>query len=113
MGKINIDKEIEVTKMSNEFTPELITLIDDEGNEHSFEILDTIVVDDSEYYALYPFYENPEDSVNDAGEYYIMEAVLNDNGEEEFAEIEDEELLDKLAEQFEANFEKLFDDEEE
>ena len=54
--------------MNNEFAPDLITLIDDEGNEHSFEILDTIEHEDSEYYALYPFYENPEDSGNDAGE---------------------------------------------
>lgn len=99
--------------MNNEFAPDLITLIDDEGNEHSFEILDTVEHEDSEYYALYPFYENPEDSVNDAGEYYIMEAIINDNGEEEFAEIDDEDLLDYLAEKFEANFEKLFDDENE
>ena len=99
--------------MNNEFAPDLIPLIDYEGNEHSFEILDTIEHEDSEYYALYPFYENPEDSVNDAGEYYIMEAIINDNGEEEFAEIDDEDLLDYLAEKFEANFEKLFDDEDE
>lgn len=42
-----------------------------------------------------------------------MEAIINDNGEEEFAEIDDEDLLDYLAEKFEANFEKLFDDEDE
>lgn len=98
--------------MDNEFTPDLITLIDDEGNEHNFEILDKIENDKGEYYALYPVFDNPEDSVNDSGEYYIMEVVVNDDGEEELAEIDDEKLLDSLAETFESRFEELFDDED-
>ena len=28
--------------MTNEFSPDIITLIDDDGKEHIFEILDTI-----------------------------------------------------------------------
>ncbi len=98
--------------MDNEFAPDLITLIDDEGNEHNFEILDKIENDNGEYYALYPVFDNPEDSVNDSGEYYIMEVVVNDDGEEELAEIDDEKLLDSLAEIFESRFEELFDDED-
>ena len=99
--------------MSNEFAPDLITLVDEEGNEHNFEILDKIEIEDSQYYALYPVFENAEDSVNDTGEYYIMEVVLNENGEEELAELDDEILLDKLAELFEKRFEELFDYDEE
>jgi uncharacterized protein YrzB (UPF0473 family) len=98
--------------MDKEFAPDLITLIDDEGNEHNFEILDTLTQDEREYYALYPVFDNADDSVNDSGEYYIMEVVLNDDGEEELAELDDEELLDSLAEIFEKRFEELFDDEE-
>lgn len=97
--------------MNNDFAPDLITLIDEDGNEHSFEILDTIEKDGSEYYALYPVFENSEDSVNDTGEYYIMEVVLNNNGEEELAELDDDNLLDSLAEIFEERFEELFDEE--
>ena len=44
--------------MNNEFAPDLITLIDDEGNEHSFEILDTIEHEDSEYYGLSVAYQD-------------------------------------------------------
>ncbi|MGN0460093.1 MAG: DUF1292 domain-containing protein [Ruminococcus sp.] len=99
--------------MDNEFTPDLITLIDEEGNEHTFEILDKITQDDNEYLALYPVFDNAEDSVNDSGEYYIMEVVLSDDGEEELAELDDEELLDRLAEQFEERFASMFDDEDE
>lgn len=99
--------------MDNEFTPDLITLIDEENNEHTFEILDKIVEDDNEYLALYPVFDNAEDSVNDSGEYYIMEVILNDDGEEELAELDDEDLLDGLAQQFEERFASMFDDEDE
>lgn len=99
--------------MDNEFTPDLITLIDEEGNEHSFEILDKIIEDDKEYLALYPVFDSAEDSVNDSGEYYIMEVILSDDGEEELAELDDEDLLDRLAQQFEERFASMFDDQDE
>lgn len=98
--------------MDKDFAPDLITLIDEEGNEHNFEILDKIETEDSEYYALYPIFDEAEESLQDSGEYYIMEVVVNENGEEELAELDNEELLDKLAEQFEKRFEELFDNED-
>lgn len=73
--------------MANEYTPDLITLIGDDGKEIEFEILDIIENDDGKFYVLYPFFENPEDAVNDSGEYYIFE-VTEIDGEEELAEIE-------------------------
>ncbi|MCH5202899.1 MAG: DUF1292 domain-containing protein [Oscillospiraceae bacterium] len=97
--------------MDKEFTPDLITLVDEEGNEHNFEILDKIENDNGEFYALYPVFDDAEDSVNDSGEYYIMEVVQGEDGEEELAELDDEVLLDALAEEFEQRFEELFNDE--
>lgn len=97
--------------MDNEFTPDLITLVDEDNNEHNFEILGVIDDERGKFYALYPVFENAEDAVDDSGEYYIMEAIIED-GEEQLATLEDEELADELATVFEKNFEKLFDDEE-
>ncbi|MCI9272466.1 MAG: DUF1292 domain-containing protein [Clostridiales bacterium] len=98
--------------MNNEFAADLITLIDDEGNEHEFEILDVIENDSGCYYALLPTFEDPEDSLEADGTYYIFEAIEED-GEQQLAEVEDEELLDQLAEQFESRFEELYESEEE
>lgn len=98
--------------MDNEFAPDLITLIDDENIEHNFEILDTIENDKGVFYALYPVFDNSEDAVQNSGEYYIME-VIEEDGEEQLAEIEDEKLLDELSQIFEEHFDELFDDEEE
>ena len=95
--------------MDNEYKPDLITLIDDDNVEHNFEILDIIENEKGVFYALYPIYDNPEDSVEDSGEYYIME-VINEDGEEQLAEVEDEALLDELSAVFEKHFEEMFDD---
>ena len=98
--------------MKNDFAADLITLVDEENVEHQFEILDQLVYNDTEYYALYPIFDDANDAVEDSGEYYIME-VIDVDGEQQLAEVEDDDLLDELAEIFEKRFETLFDDEEE
>ena len=93
--------------MSNEYSPDLITLIDEDNVEHTFEILDTIEFEGKEYYALYPVFDNPEDMVADSGEYYIMEAITNGD-DFELSEVDDDDLIDKLSVIFEKNFEDKF-----
>ena len=98
--------------MDNAYKPDLITLIDEDNVEHNFEILDTIENEKGVFYALYPLFATADETVDDAGEYYIME-VVEENGEEQLAEVEDDALLDELSAIFEQHFEELFDDEEE
>ncbi|WP_085834284.1 DUF1292 domain-containing protein [Clostridium merdae] len=97
--------------MNEEFGPDVLTLVDDEGNEHEFEVLDVIDNEDGCFYALLPTFDSPQDSVESEGTYYIFEAIEQD-GEQQLAEVEDEELLDKLAELFESHFDELYDEEE-
>lgn len=97
--------------MNNEFGADLITLIDDEGVEHEFEILDEIDNDDGVFYALLPTFDDPHSELESEGTYYIFE-VIEEDGEEQLAEVEDDELLDKLAAIFESRFEELYEDED-
>lgn len=99
-------------RMDKEYEADLITLIDDEDKEHTFEIIDSIEQDNNIYYALYPVFDSAEEQLESDGEYYIFE-VIEEDGEEMLQEVEDEDLLDSLAEIFESRFEKLYDDEEE
>ena len=94
--------------MNDEFGADLLTLVDDEGNEHEFEVLDVIDNDEGCFYALLPTFEDPQSTVEAEGTYYIFEAIEED-GEEQLAEVEDEELLDKLAEIFESHFDELYE----
>ena len=90
---------------------DLLSLIDEDGNELEFEILDVIEREDGVYYALLPTETGPE-SMLEPDTYYIFEVVVED-GEEQLAKIEDEEKLDELAEIFEARFDEIFEAEEE
>ena len=81
--------------MNNEFGADLITLIDDDGV----------------FYALLPTFDDPQSELESEGTYYIFE-VIEEDGEEQLAEVEDDELLDKLAAIFESRFEELYEDED-
>ncbi len=95
--------------MDKEFEADLITLIDEDGKEQQFEILDIIEQDDKSYYALYPVFESPEEELESDGVYYIFETI-DEDGEELLVEVDDEELSQSLAEIFEDHFENMYED---
>ena len=86
--------------MNDEFGTDLLTLVDEEGEQHEFEVLDVIDNDEGCFYALLPTFDDPQE-------------VIDENGEEQLAEVEDEALLDRLAAEFERHFEELYDEEDE
>lgn len=98
--------------MDNQYEADLITLIDDEGNEHEFEIIDELENDDGHYMALVPTQQEPEEISSEAETYYIFE-VVEEDGEEQLQEVEDDALLDQLAELFESRFNDAYYDEPE
>lgn len=93
--------------MIEDFSADLITLVDEDGVEHNFEIMDVIQENGTEYYALSPAFDNGEDLLNDSGEYFILE-VIEEDGEEQLAEVIDEELRSRLSRIFEQRFEDSF-----
>ena len=96
--------------MSDEYEADLLTLIDDEGSEHEFEIIDEMENDDGHFLALVPTEQEPEESAETAAyTYYIFEVVEID-GEETLQEVEDDELHNRLAETFENRFNDAYYD---
>lgn len=98
--------------MDNGYEADLLTLIDDEGQEHEFEIIDELENDDGHFMALVPTQQDPEDLSSDAETYYIFE-VVEEDGEEQLQEVGDDALLDKLADIFENRFNEAYFDEPE
>lgn len=95
-----------------EYEADLVVLVDDEGAEHEFEIIDEIENDDGYFMALIPTLREGDAEVADADEYYIFELV-DEDGDEQLCEVEDEALLNKLAEIFESRYAQAMEDEEE
>ncbi len=97
--------------MADEYGANLVSVLDDEGNEHQFEILDAIETDDGRYMALLPVYDDPSDSVNDDGELIILE-VVEENGEDMLVPIEDDDTFEEIASIFEERLSDLYEIEE-
>ena len=85
--------------MSEEYGNNIVSVLDDEGNEHQFEILDAIETDDGRYVALLPIYDEAEQAIEDDGELVILE-VVNDEGEDLLVPIEDDEVFEEIADVF-------------
>lgn len=97
--------------MADEYGADLVTVLDDEGNEHQFEILDAIETDDGRYVALLPVYDSADESLNDDGELIILE-VAEEDGEDLLVPIEDDTIFDDIADIFEERLADLYEIEE-
>ena len=64
---------------NEEYNPDLITLIDEEGKEYNFEVLDAIETDTARYLALLPEYDDLQEMLNNPGELVIVK-VNEENG---------------------------------
>jgi uncharacterized protein YrzB (UPF0473 family) len=67
---------------------EVIVLTDDDGEEHEFNLIDTITVDDKEYAILQPVEEE---------EAIILRFGIDDEGDEVLYDIEEDEEWEKVA----------------
>jgi len=86
---------------------DIITLVDDDGEGHEFEIVDSTEMDGGNYVALVPI----EDDSDDSGELVILK-VMEEDGEEFLDTIEDEAEFDKVSAIFVKRLEDVFDFEE-
>lgn len=97
-----------------DFNPDIYTLVDEEGVEQTFELLDIMELDGERYFALIPYYDEPEEVVEDDGDLIILKSQMDENNEEMMVSIDDEEeyqrvgaiFLEKLSEMFEEEFEQ-------
>ena len=93
--------------MSEEYGPDFVTVTDDEGNEFELEHLGTLDYKGKQYMAFVPADMDEEDE--DFG--LILLQVIEQDGEELLADIDDENELNEVYDRF---MEDLFaeDDEE-
>ena len=96
-----------------EYNPDLYTLVDEEGVEQTFELLDIMEVDDDRYFALMPYYEDPEDILDDTAELIVLKSQMDENDEELMILIDDEEEYQRIGQMFLEKLSTYFDGEEE
>lgn len=91
-----------------DFTPDIYTLTDEEGNEQQFEILDAMEVDDIQYFALVPYFEDSQEMLDDDGELVILKSTMVD-GEEMLASIDDDDEFERIGAIFLSRLEEMFE----
>ena len=94
--------------MSEEFGNNIVSVLDDEGNEHQFELLDAIETDEGRYVALLPIYTEAEAAIEDDGELVILE-VVDDEGEDLLVPIENDEVFEDIAAVFEERLSEYYE----
>lgn len=97
---------------NEEYNPDIVSVIDEEGKEHIFEELDRIETDEGRYIALLPVYEDAQAMLEDNGELIILK-VSEENGETYLEPIEDEDEFNEIGTIFEERLAEMFDFEEE
>lgn len=95
-----------------EYTPDIVSIVDEEGKEHIFEELDRIETDSGKYVALLPLPENPDKITEEDNELIILK-VQEDKGETYLCPIEDDEEFNEVGTAFEERLAEMFDFEEE
>ena len=88
---------------------DLLTLVDEDGQEHEFEIIDSVEQDGEEYLALVPVMEDDDPEAEDSGELVILKVAKEDDGEEVLEAIEDDEEFDRIGAVFKERLKEAFD----
>ncbi|MEG1774029.1 MAG: DUF1292 domain-containing protein [Oscillospiraceae bacterium] len=94
-----------------DYTPDLISLEDEDGNSYEFEIAGTLEIDGETYMALIPAPTDAEDAVQDSGELVILRVLDDEDGTLEA--IEDEDLFNQVAAAFMEELSDTFEFDEE
>ena len=92
--------------MSDDFGSDLVTIIDDEGNEFELEVIESMDYNGQTYMAFLPADMSEDDP--DYG-FILLRVVEDENGDEVFESIDDEDELQDVYERFMV---LLYDDEE-
>ena len=104
----NFHKNIEPEEM--EQAPSIVTMLDEDGNEHAFEHVDSFPLNGETYVVLIPTEEEVENG--EADEVLIFTLHVDEEGNETLLLVEDEAELDMAYEEFKIRMQDEFDFEE-
>lgn len=94
------------------YNPDIYTLSDENGEEQSFELLDTLEENGTVYYALIPIYDDPQDSISGDAELVVLK-LEDPNDEETLITIEDDDEYERIGNIFLERLENYYDGEDE
>lgn len=102
------DQDKQNLPLEDDYEPDLLTLEDEAGQEHVFEVVDATDIGDERYLAMAPYTEDPDERL--AGEATLLFMRVVTDGEDEYLDIvEEEDELDTVLEVFYNRLSELYD----
>ena len=95
-------------ELEEELEVNVVSVVDDNGVEHEFEVLDELEDGDNYYLALLPSYDDPSELLENDGELIILQVVQED-GKDMLAPIMDDEEYDRVATLFEERLSEYYE----
>ena len=92
----------------DDYSPDLITLTDEDGKEFSFEVIDAADYSDERYLAVVPYAEDSTEQLEEDANLIIMR-VGEEDGEEYLDVVDDDEELYEVSDMFARRLEELYD----
>ena len=102
----------EMDEMMEQDAPELYTLVDEDGNEKLFELIDILEEDKKVYFALIPHVESPEELLDGEAELVVLNVEEGEDGSDILVPIEDDDEYARIADIFIDRLEADDDEEE-
>lgn len=99
--------------MSDEYNPDLVTVVDDDGKEYTFEELDRIETDEAKYVALVPVFDDPEEMLEEDLEIIVLKVDEDEDGDTYLSQIANEEEYARISSIFEERLSYLWNEEDE
>ena len=92
-----------------EMSADLYTLVDENGVEQQFELLDTMDVGNDRYYALVPYYDDPTKEIEADTELVVLKSEFDANNEESLVSIDDDAEYERIGNMFLERLNELYD----
>ena len=93
-----------------EMSADLYTLVDENGVEQQFEMLDVMDVGDDRYYALVPYYDDPTKEIEADTELVVLKSEFDANNEESLVSIDDDAEYERIGNMFLERLNKLYEE---
>ncbi|MDR2933619.1 MAG: DUF1292 domain-containing protein [Oscillospiraceae bacterium] len=98
-------------EMEMDLGADILTLMDEEGVEHEFEVLDSAEFEGHSYMALVPVLNDAQAVLDDTGDLVILR-MIEEDGEEFLEAIEDDDEFDRVGDFFTERLSDTFEFEE-
>ena len=92
-----------------EMSADLYTLVDENGVEQKFELLDTMDVGNDRYYALVPYYDDPTKELEADTELVVLKSEFDANNDEALVSIDDDAEYERIGNMFLERLSELYD----